>query len=154
VSDRIVEAARAIVDDGLDDLFRQLDGLDDAQLDARPGGPATNPLAVISMHALASTRSWLALATGAPLPPRDRPAEFRAVAGAAWASGIAALAEDCRALLGEEVTFDPSLVGTAPWRTGAPDEPVAAPWALLKAVTHLGEHLGHAHLTRELLDRG
>jgi hypothetical protein len=107
------------------------------------------------MHALASTRSWLALATGAPLPPRDRPAEFRAVAGPEWASRIAALAEDCRALLGDDVTFDPSGVGTAPWRVDRPpDEPVAAPWALLHAVAHLGEHLGHAHLTRELLDRG
>ncbi len=30
-------------------------------------------------HAMHSTRSWLSLATGAPLPERDRPAEFLVV---------------------------------------------------------------------------
>jgi hypothetical protein len=29
---------------------------------------------------------------------------------------------------------------------------VTAAWALLHALDHLGEHVGHAHLTRQLLD--
>jgi uncharacterized damage-inducible protein DinB len=108
---------------------------------------------VIATHALESTRSWLSLATGAPLPPRDRPAEFRAVADDRFASSIEDRISACLALLNEDVTFDPARVGTAPWRSSGADEPVTAAWALLHALSHLHEHVGHAHVTRDLLSR-
>jgi hypothetical protein len=151
--DALLEGTRAIVGDSLDELAKAIDGLSPDALNARVGGPDTNTLAVMTAHALLSTRSWLSLAMGADLPHRDRPAEFRTVADegfGAWASGVAA---ECRALL-EGSAFDPSRTGRPNWRSSGVDEPVSASWALFHAVSHLGEHVGHAQLTRQLLDEG
>jgi hypothetical protein len=100
-----------------------------------------------------STRSWLSLAAGAPRPDRDRDAEFRVVVDDAavfmsWFDGISA---ECRALLDGDVVYDPGATATAPWRPDAADEPVTAAWALLHALEHLREHVGHAQLTRQAL---
>ena len=54
-------------------------------------------------------------------------------------------------MLEGDVAFDPGATGTAPWRTDGADEPVTAAWALLHALEHLREHVGHAQLTRQLL---
>ncbi len=153
VSDPVIVAARAILEDGLDELRRATAGLSAEDLNHRPARGETNSLAVIATHAVASTRSWLSLATGAPLPPRDRPAEFRAVADAGFASSMDARISECLELLNEDATIDPARVGTAPWRSTDADEPVTAAWALLFAFSHLNEHIGHAHLTRDLLSR-
>ena len=153
MSDPVIDAARAILADGLDDLRRATADLSTEDLNRRPAGGKTNSLAVIATHALASTRSWLSLATGAPLPPRDRLAEFRAVADAGFASSVDARISECLGLLNEGVTFDPAREGTAPWRSTGADEPVTAAWALLHALSHFNEHIGHAHLTRDLLSR-
>lgn len=149
--DPTVDAAREILADGLDELRHAIEDLSPDDLNRRPAGDGTNSLAVIATHALASTRSWLSVATGAPLPPRDRPAEFRAVADdgfPAWADGRI---EECLRLLEGDVAFDPAREGTAPWRSTGADEPVTAAWALLHALSHLNEHVGHAHVTRDLL---
>jgi uncharacterized damage-inducible protein DinB len=153
VSDPVIVAARAILADGLDELRRATADLSTEDLNRRPAGGETNSLAVIATHAVASTRSWLSLATGAPLPPRDRPAEFRAVADDGFASSMDARISECLDLLNEGVTFDPARVGTAAWRSTGADEPVTGAWALLFALSHLNEHVGHAHLTRDLLSR-
>jgi hypothetical protein len=88
------------------------------------------------------------------LPDRDRDAEFLVVvedAGAFMATFDRAAAES-RALLDTPQRFDPGRTGTAPWRSYGSDEPVTAAWALLHALEHLREHVGHAQLTRQLLD--
>lgn len=152
MSDVLLNAARATLDDALTELRTAVDGLTPEQLNRRLAGDGSNPLAVIATHALESTRSWLSLATGATLPPRDRPAEFRAVADGGfqgWVDGRIAI---CRALLSDVETIDPARQGTAPWRTTHAEEPVTAAWALLHAVGHLEEHVGHAHVMRDLLE--
>jgi uncharacterized damage-inducible protein DinB len=151
VGDAVIDAARGLVAGGLDELRRATADLSPDDLNRRPAGDETNSLAVIVTHALASTRSWLSLATGAALPPRDRPAEFRTVADAGFASSLETQIAGCLALLNDDVMFEPTREGTAPWRSTAADEPVTAAWALLHALSHLHEHVGHAHLTRELL---
>jgi hypothetical protein len=153
VSDPVIDAARGILADGLDQLQRATAGLSSEDLNRRPAGGETNSLAVIATHALASTRSWLSLATGAPLPRRDRPAEFLARADAGFASSRDALIAECLGLLNEDISFDPAREETAPWRSTGADEPVTAAWALLFALSHLHEHVGHADLTRDLLSR-
>lgn len=153
VSDPVIDAAHTILAEALDELRRATADLSTEDLNRRPAGGETNSLAVIATHALASTRSWLSLATGTPLPPRDRPAEFRAVADAGFASSMDARISECLGLLEEEVTFDPGREGTAPWRSTGADEPVTAAWALLFALSHLDQHVGHAQLTRDLLSR-
>lgn len=151
--DALLEAARATVDGSLRELRKALDGLDADGLNARPE-PDANSLAMLAVHALASARSWLALATGAPSPPRDRPREFETHVDdpTTFLTTIDATADECRALLAQVDGIDLSRTGTAPWRGGAQaDEPVTAAWALLHALDHLREHIGHAQLTRQLL---
>jgi hypothetical protein len=48
-------------------------------------------------------------------------------------------------------TFDPSIKGVRTWTQGLADDPVTASWALLFGTSHLGEHVGHLHMTLELL---
>ena len=151
--DPTIEAARNIVGDSLDELRKAFDGCSADQLNRRPAGEDTNGLAVLATHALHSTRSWLSLATGASLPRRDREAEFLVVVDdtAEFMGTFDALAAECRALLETGRAFEPGRVCTAPWRTYDADEPVTAAWALLFALEHLREHVGHAQLTRQVL---
>ncbi len=151
--DPTIEAARNLLADSLVEMRKAVDGCSTDQLNARPGGDDTNGLAVLVTHAMHSTRAWLSLATGAPTPERDRPSEFRVViddpdAFMAW---FDAIGEECRSLLDRELTFDPGAVGRPSWRSDDGDEPpVTAAWALLHALEHLREHVGHAQLTRQL----
>lgn len=133
-------------------LRAAIDGLSAEQLNARPADGA-NPLAVIVAHALGATGSWISLAVGAELPPRDRSAEFRTVVddATAFLAEMDDRSAACRGLLERAEAFDPARTGFAPW-TSEPDEPVTAAWALLHALEHLSEHVGHAELTRQLLD--
>jgi hypothetical protein len=153
--DALLEAARPTLDGSLRELRKAIDGLDAEALNTSPAGPDANALAVIAVHALASTHSWLALATDSPLPPRDRPREFetRVEDAAGFLASVDRTAEACRALLARADSIDPARTGTAPWRSGAAaEEPVTAAWALLHALDHLREHVGHAQLTRQLLN--
>ena len=110
-------------------------------------------MAVLTVHALHSTRSWLSVATGAPLPPRDRPSEFRASAdGAASVHAfVEEMTRDCRALPAEPSSTDWGAVRRTHARpTGDDVEEVPAAWALLHALEHLREHIGRMLLTRQL----
>ncbi|MEZ0236102.1 MAG: DUF664 domain-containing protein [Actinomycetota bacterium] len=153
MTDPTIQAARELLDDSLDELRTAVDGCTAEELNRRPTDGDTNGLAVLVTHATLSTRSWLSLATGAPLPERDRPAEFLVVVddADAFMGRFDAIAGECRELLEGDVGFDPGATGTAPWRTDGPGEPVTWAWALLHALEHLREHVGHAQLTRQLL---
>jgi uncharacterized damage-inducible protein DinB len=157
MSDALLVAARSTLDDSLGELRKAIERLDADGLNTAPAGPDSNPVAVLVVHALASTRSWLALATGAPLPPRDRPREFETVVTdvPGFLASVDATADACRELLAGVDDLDPARTGTAPWRQGAEaSEPVTAAWALLHALDHLREHVGHTQLTRQLLGDG
>jgi uncharacterized damage-inducible protein DinB len=103
VSDPVVEASRSLLSEELGELRDAIADLSPDDLNQRPAGEGTNSLAVILEHALASTRSWLSLAAGVPLPPRDRPAEFRAVADAMFPARVDERIGECLALLDGEV---------------------------------------------------
>ena len=153
VTSPTIEAARDILGDSLGELRKAIDGCEADDLNRRPIVGDTNPLAVLATHAMQSTRSWLSLATGAPLPDRDRNAEFLVVVddAAAFLSWLDDISAECRALLEGDVAYDPGATATAPWRTYGSDEPVTAAWALMHALEHLREHVGHAQLTRQTL---
>jgi len=153
VTDPTIQAACELLDGSLDDLRKAVEGCTVDELNRRPIDADTNTLAVLVTHAMHSTRSWVSLATRAPLPVRDRPAEFLVVVDDAdafmsWFDGIGG---ECRTLVDGEVDFHAGATGTAPWRTDGADEPVTSAWALLHALEHLREHVGHAQLTRQLL---
>ena len=89
----------------------------------------------------------------ASLPKRDRAAEFRTNAASAeeLLAFLDATAKDCRALLATEKPFDPAAERIAPDTMNREErESVTAAWAMLHALEHLHEHLGHAGLTRQL----
>ena len=149
VSDPTLEAARSIVDQSLDAMRAAIDGASAEALNRRPAGDDSNPIAVLAVHALSSTRWWLSTALGQPVPERDRPSEFlTTVASADELLGLFdPIAADCRALLSTDVAFDPGAIRDDP-RDG---DRVTAAWALIHAVEHLREHVGHVELTRQLL---
>jgi uncharacterized damage-inducible protein DinB len=155
MTDPMLVAAREVLDDALAAMKVAMDGAPAEALDWQPAGDETNSLAVLGTHAMHSTRSWLCVATGAPLPPRDRPSEFRATAedAAALRASIEAIAADCRALLASPVSTGWAAMRRTHARpdSNAPIE-VTGAWALLHALEHLREHVGQMLLTRQLWD--
>jgi uncharacterized damage-inducible protein DinB len=150
-SDPTLAAAAELLDGSFETLREALDGLPADQLNAVPAEGA-NALGVIVVHTLGASWSWLSLAVGAELPPRDREAEFRTVVDdpATFLAWVDERMSACRRLLADADGFDPGRIGYARW-TSEPDEPVTAAYGLLHALEHLSEHVGHAELTRQLL---
>jgi len=148
VADATIDGLREVLEESLGELRKGVFGLSPQQLNARPAAGDTNSIAVIVTHALGSTRSWLSLAMGAPMPDRDRSAEFRAVADDGFAASVEERITGCLALL-DGGAWDPAMTGTANWTR--PPETRTAAYAASHALAHLGEHVGHLHMTRELL---
>ncbi len=148
--DPTIEAARSFVDSSLAAMRSAIAGASAHALNHRPGGDDTNPVAVLVVHAVNSTRWWLSVALGAPLPERDRSSEFRTIVTGPeeLLAMFDPIAADCRALLDADVAFDAGAMREDP-REG---EQVTAAWALIHAVEHLREHVAHAELTRQLFD--
>jgi len=115
-ADPTIEAARGFVDESLTSMRAAVAGAPADALNRRPAGDDTNAVAVLVVHAVNSTRWWLSVARGLPLPERDRPSEFRTTV--ADADELLALfdpvAADCRALLDTEATFDQGAISEDP----------------------------------------
>ena len=151
--DPTITAAREIIEESIEGIRGAIAGLPADALNWRPAGEGTNPIAVLAVHAMHSTRSWLAVATGGPLPDRDRDAEFRTVVAdpRELIEIVDRLAADRRALLTTEDAFEPGTMRESHLRASSGRaEVVSGAWALLHAVEHLREHMGHAQLTRQL----
>ncbi len=147
-TDPTLEAARTFVDGSLDSMRTAIAGASADALNRHPAGEDTNAVAVLVVHAVNSTRWWLSIALGAPIPDRDRPSEFltRVADAGELLAVFDPIAADCRALLDTDVTFEPGAIREVPRE----DEQVTAAWALMHAVEHLREHVAHAELTRQL----
>jgi uncharacterized damage-inducible protein DinB len=150
VADPVIEATRVVLEESLDEIRKGVADLSVDELNARPAGGNTNSVAVICAHALGSTRSWLSLAFGLAQPPRDRDAEFGTVADAGFKDWTEHSIEGILALL-DGATWDPNLSGVPAWNNRLGAQPRTAPYSLGHALAHLGEHVGHLHMTRELL---
>ena len=155
--DPFLAAAREVLALALTEMRGCIEGASTEALNWRPGGDDTNSIAVLAVHAVGSTRTWLSIALGAPLPERDRAAEFLATADGAQTllERFDAIARDCTVLLEAAVEIDWRALRAAHSRPGA-DAPrnVLAAWALIHALEHLREHEGQMFLTRQLWDQG
>jgi hypothetical protein len=151
VSDPAIDAAREIAAGSLDAMRRAVAGAPPELLNWRPAGNDTNPIAVLAVHALGSTRWWLSISIKGVAPERDRPAEFRTQVSSAeeLLSIVDPMAADCRALLESGDALVPGASRADP-RDGTT---VTAAWALMHAVEHLQEHVAHAELTRQVWER-
>jgi DinB superfamily len=145
--DPTIEAAREIFDESVDHLREAIEGLTPEALAWRPAGEESNPITVLAVHGMHSSRWWLTIARGLPLPERDRPSEFEAesASDSELLSFVDEMAADCRARLDPGDALD--LTASRPLPEG---EPVSAAWALLHALEHLREHVAQAQLTRQL----
>ena len=152
-TDPILTAAREVLQRSFADIRLCVEGLTTEALDWHPGGDDTNSIAVLATHSLHSTRSWLSVALGEPLPERDRDSEFRvsALDAESLLRLLDDISRDCLALVSKDGAVDWSaLRRTHPRpRAGAPEQ-VPAAWALLHALEHLREHVGQISLTRQL----
>ncbi len=150
MADATIAAARDLFDQAFRGMRGAIVGLPAEGLAWRPPANDSNPITVLATHAMHSTRWWLTIARGAPLPHRDRPSEFVAGSGSAQEllSFVDSMAADCHARLDADEPFDPAAMRDVP-----DDEPVSSTWALLHALEHLSEHSAVAQLTRQLWDR-
>jgi uncharacterized damage-inducible protein DinB len=136
------------------DVHAALKGLDDVQLNQRPGVPGANSGFVIATHVLGNARAWiLGIACGQPLR-RDRPREFAShgtyeelgKAACALSGEIdAALAELDTSTLDDRLSPSREL-----WGEGEPEE-ISRREALAHVLEHASMHLGQIQLTRDIV---
>ena len=117
-------------------------GLDQAALDRAPRA-GENSIGVLVWHALGAQRHMLRNAAGRP-SERDREAEFRALP---TSSALAELIDEAERLV-------PDLVKAALQRAEPPSSGGGRSIheLIVHALAHSGEHLGHAELTRKLIE--
>ncbi len=151
MTDPIIEAAHRVTGDAFDVLRRVVDGLPAEALNWRPAGDQTNSIAVLTTHAMQSTRFLVRMAVGLPELSRDRSAEFTATADdpASLLQLIEDLAADCAAALDSAGPVD---WGELRQRTRDDGEVVetSASYYLIHAVEHLRGHADEASLTRHM----
>ena len=158
MTDTLLTSVRFVVSEDLKDLREGVDGLPGAALDWKPAGADTNSIAVLVTHVLNSTRWWMCVALGAPLPDRERDSEFTVRSGdpAALGAFMTDFSAQIMALLNDASDVDWAAMrqtdtrqaSTA--RPGDTPEQVPASWAVLHAIQHLREHIAHVGLTRQL----
>ena len=148
--DPILTSARDLLRRARDDMRAAIDGLPPDALNWRPAGHDTNSIAAMANHALTSARTWLSVAVDAPLPARDRPAEFDFTAhdSGELLAFVDGLFEECLSLVDSSRTVDWAALRRH-WDPGRDIELFPA-WALLHALEHLREHAGQIFLTRQL----
>ncbi|MFN8556728.1 MAG: DinB family protein [Dehalococcoidia bacterium] len=156
--DQFSEAAYNLLTIAAGDLRGAVTGLSVAQLNGIPCAD-TSSLAVLVAHATTSTR---ALLTAAVTGRRDREryrTEERVPAFAirdADEARLMALLDQLDAAIGRLPADAPadSYAGTIAETGGDGGPPTSRAQTLILAVAHLREHVGHAQLTRQLIDAG
>ncbi len=123
--------------------------LPDEALDWSPG-PEMNSLGVLMTHTLGSTRFWVGDVAGSDPSGRVREAEFRT-------EGVSAAALIAHS--NEVFAHSQSLLSRLPLteldnirKVPNSDREVTVAWAILHALEHAAQHVGHMEITRQLWD--
>ena len=133
--------------------FDFMAGLSTEELDWSPG-PEMNSLCVLAVHVTAAERFWIGLGID-DVSERNRPAEFQASGyevEALKARFAANLAFYRAAFDGQDGQRLAEVVDVSHFMA-RPSQRVSRGYALLRGLDHTAEHLGHAGMTRQLLDR-
>jgi uncharacterized damage-inducible protein DinB len=142
-----------LIVDYIDRLHANMAGLEEAltglpveALDWSPG-PELNSLTVLATHAAGATRYWIGDVVGRDPSNRVREQEFEMSQRdeAALKARLAEVMDHAQRVLAGLTAADLGEL-RGPTRFG--DKTVA--WALLRALDHLAEHVGHAQMTRQL----
>jgi uncharacterized damage-inducible protein DinB len=151
MTDEVLESARRLVGESLDELNTAIEGLSAEALNWRPA-PDTNSIATMATHALGASRLWLRLAMGLSLPERIRDAEFRAVAEDAkeFRAFAQRMSRDCLDALQSSREIDWSAMRETQGRGGDAPAEVTAAYALIHATEHLRGHVDQVSLMRGL----
>ena len=154
MTDAITSSARIVLKQLLEELRAAVERVPVEGLNWRPAGEETNSMAALAVHVLHGTRSWLSVAVaGVELGGRDRSAEFLATAedSGALMRLVDEMSAECTVLLRDAGEVDWSAMRKIDALAWDPDvNEVPAAWALLHALEHLGQHVGHCSLTRQL----
>lgn len=135
------------------EYFQYMDGLSMEELDWSPGR-AMNSLCVLVVHVTAAERFWIGAVVDDNIT-RDRPAEFSAAGyelPALKALFSANIAFSREAFKSAQASRLGEVVDVSRYRHWPPQR-FTRGWALMQCVAHTAEHLGHAGMTRQLLDR-
>ena len=149
----IFAAALRRLEDMHQEYMAYMDGLSTEELDWSPG-PEMNSLCVLAVHVTAAERFWIGLGID-DVSERDRPAEFRAAGyelqalKARFAANRVFFRE---AFAGQDLNRLSEMVDVSDYMD-RPPQLVTRGYALLRGLEHTAEHLGHAGMTRQLLDR-
>jgi len=154
MTDRITPSARFVLKESLGELRAAVEGVPAEALNWRPAGEETNSMAVLATHALHATRSWLSVAVDGDEPPeRDRSSEFLVAADdpGALMRLVDEMSAECTVLLRDAGEVDWSAMRKIAALAWDPDvKEVPAAFAILHALEHLGQHVAHCSLTRQL----
>lgn len=129
------------------DFIKTFEDLPAEALDWVPG-EEMNSFCVLVVHTTAATRFWIGDAALGESSDRNRAEEFKAsgLTAAELTARFVAVEDYARAAL-ERLTLD-DLTVVRGFRYGETE--ISAGWALLHALEHVGLHLGHAQITRQL----
>lgn len=133
--------------------FDYMEGLSMEELDWSPGAEM-NSLCVLGVHVTAAERFWIGLGIN-DVSERDRPAEFLAAGYELEAIKALFLANTAfyrEAFERQELVRLEEIVDVSHFME-RPSQLVSRGYALLRGLDHTAEHLGHAGMTRQLLER-
>lgn len=131
-------------------LDKALEGLDQGALDWSPG-PEMNSLTVLATHVAASERYWIGDVAGGEPSGRVRAAEFetRGKDAAALRARLTEVLDHSHGVLARLTAAD---LGRECYAPILGDTHTVA-WALLHALDHAAEHMGHCQMIRQLWDQ-
>ena len=136
-----------------EEYAQYMDGLTTEALDWSPGHEMSS-FCVLAVHVTAAERFWFGAVVD-DMITRDRPAEFRA-SGYELGQLIERFAANvafCKQVFpGQSASRLGEIVDVSRYRHWPPQR-FSRGWALLRGLDHTAEHLGHAGMTRQLLDR-
>lgn len=133
------------------DFKKAIAGLSTEALDYVPGAEM-NSLCVNIVHICGATRYWIGDVALQDPSDRDRDAEFRAQ-GCTEAQLIDLL-DHTEAYL--HTAFEKLTLADLPEQRASvrhPNRTFTVAWALMHALEHLGIHVGHSQITRQLWDQ-